>query len=296
MIKRQQTCVHATHHTVWTILHRLCLSGVAELGFAVTLAGVLFSMIWGCGGSSSSQTSITLSGTVVQNAVLGAMVTAFAVDTANGQSGPALVSTTTGTDGSFTLQLSPAFLGPIRLTASGGSFISEMNGATISAPGTVSLLLGNASANASGLSVNPLSTFVDSRTVGMLTAGGTNFSAALSAATTQIENIYGLSTDPGTLTPSYTTTGTDGGNMGLTLGELINCPASGFRSRTYSFGSRSGRCVRSCRRAGCSFSAPWARAASIPRRCASSSVESLGRARESRSLSSSKPLKSSRPA
>ncbi len=161
----------------------------------------------------------------------GSTVTAYAVNSSDGSNiTPALASTSTNSSGQFNLAIAPQS-GPVRITVSGGSFSSEMNGATISAPGTVSLLLTSASSTVSGLSMNPLSTFVDSRTVGLLAAGGTTFSAALSAATAQIEKIYGLTTDPGTLTPDYATTGTDAANLGLILGAIINqdqhrCPAA----------------------------------------------------------------------
>src|SRR5262249_145563 len=94
-----------------------------------------------------------------------------------------------------------------------------------------SALLAGAAADVSGISINPLSTFVDSRTVAILAGGSTTFSAALSAATTQIEQIYGLATDPAALIPSYTTTSGDAANLGLILGAIINedqylCPAS----------------------------------------------------------------------
>ncbi|MGO9451908.1 MAG: kelch repeat-containing protein [Candidatus Binataceae bacterium] len=159
-------------------------------------------------------------------------VTVNAVNSSNGSSlTPALATTTTDSGGNLSVSI-PSQSGPVRITVSGGSFSSEMNSATINSPSTVSLLLSSAGGTSvSGLSVNPLSTFVDSRTVGLLAAGGTTFSTALSNATTQIENIYGLSTDPGTLTPTYTTTGTDAANLGLILGAIINedqylCPAT----------------------------------------------------------------------
>jgi len=159
-------------------------------------------------------------------------VTVNKVDASSGANiTPALATTTTDSSGNFSTAILPESTNPLRITVSGGSYSSEMNGGTISAPSAVSILLSSGNSNVSGISVNPLSTFVDSRTAGLLAAGGTNFSTALGNATTQIENTYGLSTDPGTLTPSYTTTGTNAANLGLILGAIINedqymCPAT----------------------------------------------------------------------
>lgn len=162
--------------------------------------------------------------------MVGSSVTAFAVDTSSGANGATLGTTTSAADGSFNLSVARQS-SPVRLTVSGGSFASEMNGATIGAPGAVSALLAGAAADASGISINPLSSFVDSRTVGILSGGTTTFGAALSAATTQIEQIYGLATDPAALIPSYTTSSGDAASLGVILGAIINedqylCPAS----------------------------------------------------------------------
>ncbi|MGH7914100.1 MAG: Kelch repeat-containing protein, partial [Candidatus Binataceae bacterium] len=92
------------------------------------------------------------------------------------------------------------------------------------------MLLADTNAVSSGISLNPLSAFVDSRSIGLM-KGGAPFSTALNDATTEIEAIYGLKSDPGSLTPSYVATGTDAANLGLILGAIINedqylCPGS----------------------------------------------------------------------
>ncbi|MGO9449997.1 MAG: kelch repeat-containing protein [Candidatus Binataceae bacterium] len=171
---------------------------------------------------ASYNPSTALSGMAVQGPMASSSVTVNAVNPNTGANvTPALATTTTDNNGNLSVAIEPQ-TGPVRITVSGGSFNSEMNGATISSPSTISLLLASGSTNVSNLSVNPLSTFVDARTVGLLAAGGTTISTALSNATTQIENIYGLSTDPGRLTPTYSTTGTDAANLGLILGAIIN--------------------------------------------------------------------------
>ena len=177
-------------------------------------------------GRGIDPTGIKLSGTAVQGGMNGATVSAWAVSPSDGSnSGATLATATADGNGNFTLTLTSAQGGPIRLTANGGSFVSEMNGATIGSPGTVSVLLASATAIASGISINPLSTFVDSMAVGKLKSGASStLAAALSAATAAIEADYGLKSDPATLLPDYSSTGvgTDAGNVGLILGALIN--------------------------------------------------------------------------
>jgi hypothetical protein len=153
--------------------------------------------------------------------MMGSTVTAFAVNSSDGANGTVLGTTKTATNGSFTVKIA-ARSGPVRLMTSGGSYISEMNGASVGAPGAVSVLIASANTNTSGLSLNPLSTFVDKRTVGILAKGGTTFSTALSEAITRIEQIYGLTSNPGSMIPSYNTTGTNQANLGLILGAIIN--------------------------------------------------------------------------
>jgi hypothetical protein len=113
--------------------------------------------------------------------------------------------------------------GPVRFRASGGSYVSEQNGATISSPSPLSALLPSLQSNLSGLSINPLTTFVDSLALGNISSGQ-NLATALSNSTTSIEQDYGISTDPATLTPLYTpaAVGTDAGRLGLILGAMIN--------------------------------------------------------------------------
>jgi len=156
-------------------------------------------------------------------------VTVFSVNSSTGANLTALNTTTTDNNGHFSLSIAPQS-GPVRITVEGGTFDSEMNDATIASPGEVSVLASNAGSSVSGISVNPLSTLVDSRTVGLL-GGGSSFSPALSTAKSEVKAMYGLSSNPDSLAPDYTVTGTDAANLGLVLGAIINedqylCPAS----------------------------------------------------------------------
>jgi hypothetical protein len=162
--------------------------------------------------------------------MMGSTVTVFAVNS-DGSNGATLGSGTTDGTGNFDVSItSPS--GAVRLTASGGSYVSEMNGATISSPATISEVILAPTDGQSGISINPLTDFVNSMAVAMA-AAGTPFDTALTNASAKIESYYGLKTDPGMLVPDYTKAGvgTDAGNLGLVLGAIINedqylCPSS----------------------------------------------------------------------
>jgi len=162
----------------------------------------------------------------------GATIEAFAVIISDGSNGKLLGTATTDSDGSYSLELKPAPSGAVRVSASGGTFISEANGATISTPSTISALLANVSSGQT-VNLNPLTDFVNSRTLGEINHGSIGFSTALTYANTAVETDFGLTSDPSTLVPNYTAggIGTDAGNLGLVLGAIINedqllCPST----------------------------------------------------------------------
>jgi len=203
------------------------------------LALFAISVIAGCGRDSISVPSasvpsasrLTLSGTATQGLLVGSVIRVFPVNP-DGTNGTPLGQTETDSRGNFTVGLGSVPTGPVRITASGGAFVSEQNGAKIGKPSEISMLLSSASANISGISINPLTEFVNSLTVGKLETPGTAFTLALVGATTTIENYYSLKSDPATLFPNYTAgaISTDAGKLGLVVGALINedqhlCPS-----------------------------------------------------------------------
>ena len=139
-------------------------------------------------------------------------VTAYAVN-GNGSNGSVLGSAVTDSSGKFAIQLMAPQPGPVRVTASGGSFVSEMDGSTVSSPASISALLADASSTVSGISINPLSEFVNSRAIAR--AVGSSIATALPLAISDIEKDYGLSSDPATLAPDYTAAdvSTDAGKL-----------------------------------------------------------------------------------
>jgi len=161
----------------------------------------------------------------------GAAIAAVSVNS-NGSDGSSLGSATADSNGNFSMSITPPSNAPVRFRASGGSYISEQDGTTISSPSPLSVLLPSLQSNLSGLSINPLTTFVDSLAQGDISRGQA-LATALSNSTTSIEQDYGISTDPSTLTPLYTpaAVGTDAGRLGLILGAMVNedelaCPSA----------------------------------------------------------------------
>ena len=213
------------------------ISGDAPIcAYVAVLSIALVAGAAGCGGGSSGSRSHTRSGTIsgraVQNGMDGATIEAFAVIISDGSNGKLLGTATTDSDGNYSLELKPAPSGAVRVTASGGTFISEANGATISTPSTISALLASASSDQT-VNLNPLTDFVNSQALGAIKQSGTSFGTALSHANASVEAVFGLTSDPTTLTPDYTAAGigTDAGNLGLVLGAIINedqllCPSA----------------------------------------------------------------------
>jgi hypothetical protein len=175
--------------------------------------------------------AIGVSGTAIQGGMNGAAITAVTVN-ANGSDGSTLATTTADNSGNFSMFIANPQACPVRLRASGGSYVSEQDGATINSPSPLSVLLPSLPNSVFGLSINPLTTFVDSLAQGNISRGQV-LATALSNSKASIEGDYGISTDPSTLTPLYTMAamGTDSGRLGLILGALVNedqraCPGA----------------------------------------------------------------------
>ena len=155
--------------------------------------------------------------------MVGSTVEAINVNPAKGtNTGSPIGTATTSASGAYTLRIAPPPTGPVRIEVAGGTFVSEQDGATIT-PTPLTVLLPSLPAGTVSVDLNPLTLFIDLMTVADV-AQGTSFSTALNTATAKVEAIYGLASNPDTLTPNYTASGvgTDAGNLGLILGALIN--------------------------------------------------------------------------
>ncbi|MGH7914170.1 MAG: hypothetical protein ACREPW_05920, partial [Candidatus Binataceae bacterium] len=166
---------------------------------------------------------VVLSGTAVQGPMVASTVTAYAVDPVTAISVRVLGTARTTASGKFTVRI-PPHKRPVRLVAMGGSFVSEANGSTVHPLGGLTVLLPGATTDTPGISINPLTKFINARTIRNRRIGHIPFRAALTSATATIESYCGLTTDPARLFPDYTESGvgTDAGNLGLILGALVN--------------------------------------------------------------------------
>jgi Cep192 domain 4 len=136
---------------------------------------------------------VTLSGVATKSAVNGATVTVYAVN-ADGTNGAVLGTGTTDANGAFSVTLSTTPTGPVRVVVTGGTYVSEADGSTVTSRSDVSALVDDASSSVPGMSITAVSTFVDSLTSGLLAAGGTTIVKAHGSAETTINGFYGFPT------------------------------------------------------------------------------------------------------
>lgn len=160
---------------------------------ALTLIIGTTSLLFGCGGGGSSGTTPAtsggiISGTAVKGPVDGGTVTAYAV--INGTMGTKLASGTTDSQGNFHISIG-AYSGPVMLQLSGGTFIDEATGATMTmSPGDVmtavtpSIMSGE---TMTGIQVTPLTSMAQAMANNM--AGGMT-GTNIAAANTSVGNYF----------------------------------------------------------------------------------------------------------
>jgi hypothetical protein len=166
---------------------------------ALTLLIGSLSLLFGCGGGGSGTTTLggpggttgangMISGTAVKGPVGGGTVTAYAVT--NGTMGMKLASGTTDPQGNFNLSIG-TYSGPVMLQMSGGTYVDEATGATVTmAPGDVmtavmtSLSTGT---TVTGIQITPLTSMAQAMANNM--AGGMS-DANINAANTAMGNYF----------------------------------------------------------------------------------------------------------
>lgn len=134
---------------------------------------------------------VTLGGVVTKSGVNNATVTVFAVN-ADGTNGAVLGTGTTDANGVFSITLATKPTGPVRIIVTGGTYVSEADGTTVTSSSAVTALLDDASTSSSDTSITAVSTFVDSLTTGLIGAGATTVTDAHGVATTTINGFYGF--------------------------------------------------------------------------------------------------------
>ncbi len=162
------------------------------------LIGTLL-LLFGCGGGGSSVTTPMgnngttgangmISGTAVKGPVSGGTVKVFAVN--NGAMGMQLASGTTDSQGNFNISIGD-YTGSIMVQMSGGTYVDEATGATVSmAPGdvmTAVMTTVSAGATVTGIQLTPLTSMAQTMAVNMW--GGMT-DANITAANTAIGNYY----------------------------------------------------------------------------------------------------------
>jgi hypothetical protein len=175
----------------------------------------------GTGGSGPA-----VSGVVIKGPVSGATVTAYVLNP-DGTLGASLGSGPSGADGTFNFRLTSTPTGPIALVATGGTYVSEADGATVSKTSDLFAIVSSVdpSLGVSGIVLTPLSDIWSAR-VRALLATGVPVATALSNALGLVGGTYGL--PPGalpTLLPRFdkASIGTSAYTLGLVLGALDTC-------------------------------------------------------------------------
>jgi len=183
----------------------------------------------GGGGGGGGAGGPAVSGMVAKGPVAGSTVTVFALN-ADGSLGASLGSAATDSAGAFAVTLSSAPSGAVVLVAAGGTYVSEVDGATVTKVSDLSAILGSVPAGgASGVVVTPLSDMAAAR-ARAIAGGGGDLTAALTAAESLVKSTYGIGAGTSLLglAPTYAkaTLGTEGYLLGLVLGSLDKCDAA----------------------------------------------------------------------
>ncbi len=166
-----------------------------------------------------------VSGTAKKGAINGATVTVYNIN-ADGTDGSSIGTGTTDSNGKFSIFVTSAPSGPIRVVVSGGSYTSEWDGKTVTSDSSISLVFDSAGNGASGLSVTAATTFVDSLMSGMLASGkASSVASAHDAAESVIDGFYGLSFGSGgsleTLNPDFSSGDISSDPNGIALGIIV---------------------------------------------------------------------------
>ncbi len=201
---------------------------VAALGLGLTSVG-------GCGGGLGPLPSMSLlpvtasrfqvSGSAIKNQIQGATATVFSLN-ADGSDGAAVGTGTTDGSGRFTLSLSSLPSGPVRITVTGGAYLSESSGGQVQSTSPISAVLDSVTNGQADIVVSPLTEFVSRLTESGM-SHGQSFAAAHQAAEDLIRNFYGFgaSVRLETLLPLYTkaaaSSDPDAFRLGMVLGGLV---------------------------------------------------------------------------
>ena len=198
----------------------------------ILLASLSLSILAACGGGGGDSAvqggggavQGSISGTAIKGPMSNATVTAYAIS--NGLMGSQIATTTTNSNGNFTMTTG-SYGGPVMLQVSGGSYTDEAMGSTMTmAPGDVMTAVMptvTAGATVSGIQVTPVTGMAQAKAQHM--AGGMT-DANIAAANTAMGNYFSVSdilhTQP--MNPLLTGSGTgasqDARNYGMVMAAM----------------------------------------------------------------------------
>ena len=180
-----------------------------------------------------------ISGVAAKNFLSGALVTAYAVDPATDTDGAVLGTATTAADGSFSLHLVDVPTGPVRLKATGGSFVDDTDvSKTVQNTIELNTLLDSVTADISGVAVTVLTDMVNSITDGLFSGAATNanlvqrsgaggFFHNLASSHGQgqvtVKGLYKLKKNPEDTPPSNDGSDEDGLAVTIISGSMYQC-------------------------------------------------------------------------
>jgi hypothetical protein len=203
-----------------------------------TLAALVASsfFVLACGGSSSGGGTTnppaagTVSGTVVKGPVSGAGVTAYAIT--NGTMGAQIGGGTTDSTGSFNISIGD-YAGPMMLQASGGTYVDEATGTTMTTqPGDVmacAIPSVAAGASTTGIQITPLTSMAHSRvhhmTGGISDANITAANTAMGAYFSVVDILHTVPMNP-MVAGSGTGASQDAKNYGMVVAAMSQYAAT----------------------------------------------------------------------
>lgn len=161
-----------------------------------------------------------ISGVAAKGLLHGATVGVYNMN-GDGSRGGLLASAVTAADGRFSVTLPAAPAGPVLVEASGGTYTSGYNGASVASQTTISTMLPSVSATGeSGVSVNPLTDMAASLTRTYL-ARGDGLSPAVEMAEQWVAWQYGLASRPSRIVPAFDVTAVTSNPEGVQLALVL---------------------------------------------------------------------------
>jgi hypothetical protein len=176
----------------------MCRWSVERFGGLVKNVLIVLSLIGftGCTGSFNSASSLFttsngISGVVSAGPMNGATVTAYSLN-ANGSKGNQLATTTSDSNGKYSLSMA-AQSGPVIIIASGGTYVEEASGSTISMGNAQVRTILSSVSNGQQVGVTPVTEIATQNTLAAINANSSaNVSAIISSSNSSVAAAMGL--------------------------------------------------------------------------------------------------------